>query len=376
MPSDRVRVPASKALDEGACTNPDQMASPDQGGHPVAAVTAVGQVTGERNTLVSDQTKTQEFVHPLSVAWRTSVWQAQTLSLWTTSPLSPPLWTSTLRATHEIPRSPTGSGALRGISWPDQRGWTRANLLAHGHLGGVDDRWRSLFPITSPARREVRHTLAMDHLKALTQWEHAMTRLRALLDHHGAEAHRRAANYSERYKGQRAAMVFDVVASRQRRSDLLIIEAFTRTPAGSSLRVLAEQGPGIGHGLRSGEGATMQAVASGLVRFAAEHDLDDDDATRAWAESAAPFEHAPQLEPYVGSVKGISPALFAYMRMRSGADALKPDFRVRASLNSLGFAVPSDEHAILTIAHAAASDLGVSRLVLDQLLWWPVTEAA
>jgi hypothetical protein len=214
----------------------------------------------------------------------------------------------------------------------------------------------------------------MGQPKALTQWEHAMTRLRALLDHHGAEAHRRAANYSERYKGQRAAMVFDVVASRQRRSDLLIIEAFTRTPAGSSLRVLAEQGPGIGHGLRSGEGATMQAVASGLVRFAAEHDLDDDDATRAWAESAAPFEHAPQLEPYVGSAKGIGPALFAYMRMRSGADALKPDFRVRASLNRLGFEVPNDEHAILIVAHAAADELAVSRLVLDQLLWWRVTE--
>lgn len=69
MPSDRVRVPVSSALDEGACTNPDQMASSDQGGHPVAAVTAVGQVTGERDTVQSDQTQTQELVHPLSVVW-------------------------------------------------------------------------------------------------------------------------------------------------------------------------------------------------------------------------------------------------------------------------------------------------------------------
>jgi|GEM_PF-3837293 len=69
MPSDRVRVPVSSALDEGTSTNPDQMASSDQGGHPVAAVTALGQVTGERDTVESDQTNTQEFVHPLIVAW-------------------------------------------------------------------------------------------------------------------------------------------------------------------------------------------------------------------------------------------------------------------------------------------------------------------
>ena len=92
--------------------------------------------------------------------------------------------------------------------------------------------------------------------------------------------------------------------------------------------------------------------------------------------TAARFERAPQLEPYVGSVKGIGPAHFASLRMRSGADALRPDFRVRASLNRLGFEVPSNEHGILIVAHAAAAELAVSRLVLDQLLWWPVTEEA
>jgi hypothetical protein len=188
-------------------------------------------------------------------------------------------------------------------------------------------------------------------------------------------------------------MVFDVVASRRRGSDLPGTEAFARTPAASSLRALAEQGPGIthslqrslhqderrrsgpmGYGLRSGEGETMRAVASGLVRFAEVRDLDDDAATRAWAGSAAPFESSPHLEPYVGSVKGIGPAQFASMRMFSGADAIRPDFRVRASLKALGFDVPSDEHAILSVAHAAAAELAVSRLVLDQLLWWPATD--
>jgi hypothetical protein len=233
----------------------------------------------------------------------------------------------------------------------------------------------------------------MDDLSALAQWEHAMTRLRALFDQHGSEAYQQVANYSRRYQGRRAEMVFDVVASRRRDSDLPVAEAFVRTPAASSLRALAEQGPGtnslrhhlrpgerrgssfMGYGLRSGEGRTIQAVASGLVRFAAERDLDDDEATtRAWAASAAPYECTPQLEPYVGLVKGIGPVHFASMRMLSGADALRPNSRVRTSLNRLGFQVPSDEQAILIVAHAAAAELGVSRLILDQLLWWEVTE--
>jgi hypothetical protein len=66
----------------------------------------------------------------------------------------------------------------------------------------------------------------------------------------------------------------------------------------------------------------------------------------------------------------MGPALFAYLRMRSGADALKPDLRVRAGFNRLGFAVPRNEHAILVVAHAAARQVCVPLLVLDQLLWW------
>jgi hypothetical protein len=84
----------------------------------------------------------------------------------------------------------------------------------------------------------------------------------------------------------------------------------------------------------------------------------------------------PKLEPYVGSLSGIGPALLAYLRMLSGADALKQDSRVLKGLNHLGFEVPNDDHAILIVATAAAADLGVSRLVLDQLPWWPATQEA
>jgi hypothetical protein len=76
------------------------------------------------------------------------------------------------------------------------------------------------------------------------------------------------------------------------------------------------------------------------------------------------------MDPYAGSVSGMGPALFAYLRMRSGADTIKPDPRVKAGLRRLGFAVPSDPHALLVVATAAANDLGTPRLVLDQPLWW------
>jgi len=42
---------------------------------------------------------------------------------------------------------------------------------------------------------------------------------------------------------------------------------------------------------------------------------------------------------------------------------------VANSLRVLGFDVPGDEHSILVVARAAAAGLGVSLLVLDQLLW-------
>lgn len=59
MPGDRVRLPVSAAFDEGASPNPDQIASLDQGGHPVPAVAAVGQVPGKHDPIESDETKAQ-----------------------------------------------------------------------------------------------------------------------------------------------------------------------------------------------------------------------------------------------------------------------------------------------------------------------------
>lgn len=90
----------------------------------------------------------------------------------------------------------------------------------------------------------------------------------------------------------------------------------------------------------------------------------------AWAGSVAPLEVAPRLDPYVGAVKGIGIALFCYMRMRAGADAIKPDARVRQALQGLGFDLPAGEATLLVVASTLAQEVGISRLILDQLLWW------
>ena len=84
----------------------------------------------------------------------------------------------------------------------------------------------------------------------------------------------------------------------------------------------------------------------------------------------AGLEHGPRLDPVAGAVPGIGPALFAYLRMRSGSDAIKPDLRVANGLRQLGFHVPSGEHAILVVARAAAAEAAIGLLILDQLLWW------
>lgn len=211
-------------------------------------------------------------------------------------------------------------------------------------------------------------------IAGLPQWPTAIARLGALYEAHGAEAEARAHRYADRYRGRRAAMVFDVVASRQRRYEtrvLPMVDRFAQTEAARSLEALVRLGVGAEFRLRQGEVETMRGVAEGLLRFGRDHGLEDDETiARRWAEGCGEFEHASSLEPYVGSVRGVGPALLAYLRMRSGADAIKPDLRVRDGLNRLGFTVPNDVHAILAVATAAARELGISRLVLDQLLWW------
>lgn len=209
-------------------------------------------------------------------------------------------------------------------------------------------------------------------LRARPGWDAAIAELRKFWEERYPRVETDLARYPALYSGRRAAMVFDVVASRQR--DYLkkvrsLVAAFEQRPTSASLAALADNGPGPGLSLMPAEAITIQQVAAGLDRYCKERQLDDDHGVAHWAVTTERLRFAPRLDSYVGSVSGIGVALFAYLRMRSGADAIKPDLRVRRNLNRMGFKVPVGENSLLLLAEGAAEELGVTRLALDQVLW-------
>jgi hypothetical protein len=182
-------------------------------------------------------------------------------------------------------------------------------------------------------------------------------------------------------------MVVDVVSSAWRNYDRVekhIVPAFEKSVRTPDLKSLAKGIPNI-PGLRGGEAVAMQEAAAGLLRFAKEKRPatlnDDEKIVKAWAKYAEPFRYNTKSEPYVGSVKKIGPALFAYLRMRAGADAIKADVWVARVLEEHGatFKKATDVVEVTRYAEAVAEAMGVSRLVLDQMLWrgeWKITQFA
>ena len=196
-----------------------------------------------------------------------------------------------------------------------------------------------------------------------------------------------AKQYFGRYTKRRGSMVVDVVSSAWRNYDRVekhIVPAFEKSVRTPDLKSLAKGIPNI-PGLRGGEAVAMQEAAAGLLRFAKERRPatlnDDEKIVKAWAKYAEPFRFTTKSEPYVGSVKKIGPALFAYLRMRAGADAIKADVWVARVLEEHGatFKKATDVIEVTRYAEEVAEAMGVSRLVLDQMLWrgeWKITKAA
>lgn len=161
-------------------------------------------------------------------------------------------------------------------------------------------------------------------------------------------------------------MIVDVVASRQRnyRSRVKAIVAnWEATNQQHSIQWLAEHPlDATRFGLSEAEVVTIFEVARKLRAFTLNEGLlgpdGEDSACGMWARGCGEFEHAPRLDPVIGCVKGIGLALFAFMRMRSGADVIKPDIRVKKAMVSLGFVVSNDDHARLVLAKAAAQEIG------------------
>ena len=112
-------------------------------------------------------------------------------------------------------------------------------------------------------------------------------------------------------------MVVDVVASRQRRNTSRvtgIVSDWKAQNAEHTIAWLADHR--LKHqkyGLSESEVDTIHEVASRLCAFASQEGLttadQEDHLCRVWADRYGAFEHAPKLDPVVGSVKGIGLAL-------------------------------------------------------------------
>jgi hypothetical protein len=209
-------------------------------------------------------------------------------------------------------------------------------------------------------------------LQATPGWQDAVDRLRDLADRDGERAASEASAFADRFAGQRAAMVFDVVQSANRRYDTIVaprVRRFEETPVARSLRAFAEAGPPDRTGFRRNEADSMVLLAGRLADHCDRLGEGEDEGCLRWATGDDPgvLHH---LDPVIGRVKGIGFTLYRYLRMRAGADDVKPDRRVAIGLERCGFPLFTRPEHIYVLALATAAETGLRPLVLDQLLWF------
>ena len=181
------------------------------------------------------------------------------------------------------------------------------------------------------------------------------------------------------FTNRRGSMVVDVVASRQRKYEARVVPLvakWEKFAGGDSLIHLLDKGtPTKLLGLRIGEAETIKNIASNFLDFGERLGIGNENEICArWAHEVEDMRFAYELDPIVGSVKGIGLALFNYMRMLSGADSIKPDVRIKKRLNQLGFKVPKNEISVMYLCELISKDLQISLLELDQLLWFEFNE--
>ena len=113
---------------------------------------------------------------------------------------------------------------------------------------------------------------------------------------------------------------------------------------------------------------TTATIARNLAAFADDLGVSEEQACQQWADDVAGVEHVFRL------IRGWRCPRNWARAIRLSAHAqlqwlgrTKPDFRVAKGLRQLGFQVPTGEHAVLVVAHAAAAEAAIGLLVLDQL---------
>jgi hypothetical protein len=215
-------------------------------------------------------------------------------------------------------------------------------------------------------------------LSAYPWWSPAVATLKQRAQVNQSVVNQRVARITSAYHGLRAAMCVDVVLSRQRDYDLFVVptvQTWIQQNPTATLANLAANGPGpvprLQKHSRADEAKTIVDLATGLERFCVQHGLNEDDGVHRWANETEPLRFTPLLEPYVGCTRGIGVALFNYVRLLAGADALKPDGRVESKIRGIGVPIPEAAPVtLLTVCESLAEELEVNRVWLDQLLWY------
>jgi hypothetical protein len=211
-------------------------------------------------------------------------------------------------------------------------------------------------------------------LRTWSQWGTAKTYFEQLITANGERAAADVADFQARYAAMPCAAVVDAVLSVRKKYVRAVIPAMNIWMAANptaTLASLASSGGGtiVGKPATWKGHATIRGVAKALLDFGAT-DATDHQRMGAWAVQAVPFRYHYRLDA-VGAVSGIGPALFSYLLMRSGADALKPDSRVKEQLKNSGLTTTARIHDLdaLFLAEAMAEELQVPRLWFDKLLW-------
>jgi hypothetical protein len=211
-------------------------------------------------------------------------------------------------------------------------------------------------------------------LRTWSQWTAARTHFEELITADGARATADVVDFHARYEAMPCAAVVDAVLSVRKkcvRDVTPAMNTWTAANPGATLASLASRGAGtiVGKPATWKGHATIRGVAEALLDFGA-NDATDQQRMRAWAVEAVPFRYHYRLDA-VGAIRGIGPALFSYLLIRSGADALKPDSRVKEQLKKSGLTttVRIYDFDALFLAEAMAEELQVPRLWFDKLLW-------
>jgi len=185
----------------------------------------------------------------------------------------------------------------------------------------------------------------------------------------------KAQQFGDVYRDRRGAMVVDVVASRQRNYLKVVVPRIVNVFEAAQTPTLLSlaQNPPDYLKLRTGEVQTMVNVAIELLAFGERSKLtNENEICYNWAMLPSTYEpEDPDVENLaIAEISGIGPALLEYLRMRSGGNSLKVDVRVKNSLRAIGVPVEYlSDRGVYAVCQTISTELGISMLELDQILW-------